>query len=125
MDVVISIKPKYVRQILTGAKTYEYRKTVPKQKFNRIYIYESAPIKKIVAWFTVKKIMKAIPADLWKSTFEQSGLEKAEFDNYFRDKEYAYALQIDEMHILEKPVNAEETVTPVLVPAWMKLPLPT
>lgn len=104
MDVLMSIKPKFVREILLGKKCYEYRKAVPKQKFDRVYIYESAPTKKIVACFTVKQILKDNPDEIWNLTYEQSGLSKDEFDKYFFGKKYAYALQIAELHVLDKPI---------------------
>lgn len=105
MDVLMSIKPKFVREILLGKKCYEYRKAVPKRKFDRVYIYESAPTKKIVAWFIVEQILKDYPDKIWSLTHEESGLSKDEFDNYFLGKEYAYALHIAELHVLDKPID--------------------
>ena len=43
--------------------------------------------------------------EIWKRTYLCAGLTKDEFDKYFLDHEYAYALQISELHIFEKPID--------------------
>jgi len=52
MNVILSIKPEYVRKILTGEKKFEYRKRIWKDKVKKIYIYSSRPEKKLHAIFT-------------------------------------------------------------------------
>ena len=47
--VLMSIKPEFVDAILTGKKKYEYRKVKCKQPIDRIVIYSTSPIMKIVA----------------------------------------------------------------------------
>ena len=108
MDVIISIKPQYVKRILDGIKNFEYRKSVPKQRFNRVYIYESAPTKKIVAYFKVKRIFSASPNAIWNDTFGQSGLSRKDFDSYFLGKENAYALEISELHVFKQPISPQK-----------------
>ena len=45
MDVLLSIKPRYVKSILEGGKRYEFRKTIFKnRKIDRICIYSSSPV---------------------------------------------------------------------------------
>jgi hypothetical protein len=52
--VLLSIKPKYVKSIIEGDKRYEFRKTIFKNReINRIYIYSSSPVKKIVGTFEI------------------------------------------------------------------------
>lgn len=41
--IFISIKPKYLRLIETGKKTYEFRNYYPKEKIDVLYVYESSP----------------------------------------------------------------------------------
>ena len=45
--ILISIKPKYVQDILLGKKLYEYRKRLPSD-VDAAIIYATAPVKKIV-----------------------------------------------------------------------------
>ena len=44
IDVVLSIKPKFVNLIKDGHKNYEFRKYSPKKGVDRIWIYTSSPI---------------------------------------------------------------------------------
>jgi hypothetical protein len=44
MDVLLSIKPKYVKPILEGEKKYEFRKVIFRNPaVSRVFIYSSAP----------------------------------------------------------------------------------
>ena len=43
--ILISIKPEYVKRILSGEKMYEYRKRVPAD-VKTVVIYATAPVKK-------------------------------------------------------------------------------
>jgi type I restriction enzyme S subunit len=55
MNVLLSIKPKYVELIKAGFKKYEFRRKISK-KFDgsKVYIYSTSPIKKIIGVFDVK-----------------------------------------------------------------------
>ena len=48
MKVALSIKPEYVAEIKAGRKRFEYRKAIFKQKVEKVYIYGSAPVSKVV-----------------------------------------------------------------------------
>ena len=52
--ILLSIKPRYVEQILAGRKQVEYRKRIPQEDgVRQVLIYASHPLKKVVAEFTV------------------------------------------------------------------------
>lgn len=46
--ILLSIKPEYAEKILEGTKKFEYRRIIPKQNVDKIIIYESAPVSKVV-----------------------------------------------------------------------------
>lgn len=50
MDIILSIKPKYAYLILSGEKTIEVRKVFPKKEIERIYLYSSSPVQKVVGY---------------------------------------------------------------------------
>ena len=61
-DVILSIKPKYVQSILSGEKQYEFRKAIFKNRtIDRVFIYSSAPVKRIVALFEIGTILEDHP----------------------------------------------------------------
>lgn len=82
-SIILSIKPKYVKKILSGKKKYEFRRVVPKKKIDNIYIYASYPICKVVAKVTMTRIITAEHCVLWDVTKERCGITREEYDKYF------------------------------------------
>ena len=107
MNVLLSIKPKYVEEIRNGNKLYEFRKSLFKHRddLNLVYIYSSSPVKKIIGAFTIGDVVKGCPEDLWIKFKDVSGIEKEEFFKYFADKENGFAIKIEELDIFDKPID--------------------
>ncbi|MFX1477157.1 MAG: hypothetical protein ACFFCI_03395 [Promethearchaeota archaeon] len=114
MNVLLSIKPKYVEEIKNGNKRYEFRKTLcslkNRDKLEKIYIYSSTPIKKIVARFFVEEILEDHPKRLWNKCKGLSGIEKADFFKYFKNKESGLAIKISELKFFERPIEPEKII---------------
>jgi predicted transcriptional regulator len=116
MDVLLSIKPKYVKSIIEGDKRYEFRKSIFKnRKINRIYIYSSSPVKKIIGSFEVGGILEDHPVDLWANVKDYAGIDDRDFFSYFEGKSRAFAIEIQDLREFSTPVDPWETV-PGFVP---------
>lgn len=102
-DVLISIKPKYVEKILSRQKLFEFRTKVCKKKIERLYIYSSYPVKKVVGYAIVSKIICDTPENLWKQTADYAGISKIDYLYYFRNREMAFAYVLDEIKIFHTP----------------------
>jgi predicted transcriptional regulator len=61
-DIILSIHPKWAEKIYTGEKTVEVRKTRPTNwlSFPTVFVYETAPIKKITGLFKLDWIYPII-----------------------------------------------------------------
>ena len=107
MNVLLSIKPKFAAQILKGDKIYEFRKSKfnPKKKVNKVYIYSSGPVKKIVGSFRIGEILESTPADLWEKCNEFGGIEKPDFFKYYEQKKIGYAFKIKDLEVFETPID--------------------
>ena len=106
MNVLFSIKPRFVKEIVNGRKKYEFRKAVPKNKaIKNVYIYSSAPTQMIVAKFTPGQITCDTPEKLWSKFGEWAGIDKDEFFGYFQGKETGFAIAINDLDVFEKPVD--------------------
>ena len=101
--ILISIKPEHVQNILKGIKKYEYRKVVAKQDIFSIIIYETTPVKRIVAEAEIIHVLMCSPEELWKLTKEESGISKEFFDEYFEGKEIAYAYKLGKIKVYDEP----------------------
>lgn len=116
MDVLLSIKPKYVKSILEGEKKYEFRKAIFRNRsINRVFIYSSAPVKRIVALFEISRILEDHPAVLWDQVRDYAGINDTEFFSYFAGRERGYAIGIGKLREFDTPLDPWEEI-PGFVP---------
>ena len=105
--IVISINPIYVDSIIKGTKKYEYRTKITKENISGLIIYETFPIKKIVAEVEVVEVLQMHPNELWNLTNKYAGITKDDFNRYFRNREVAYAYKLGHITVFEKPLDLE------------------
>ncbi len=106
MNVLLSIKPKYVNAILNGKKEYEFRKVIFKEKnVEKVYMYSSSPVKKIVGVFIVGGIIEDHPKQIWKKCHSKSGIAKEDFFAYFNNHDKGYAIKIVDPKPIEGPID--------------------
>lgn len=110
MNAILSIKPQYVEEIKKGRKKFEYRKSVFKQKVEKVYIYASAPVSKIIGEFQPVDVIHGNPEEVWKKTKQYSGITEKFFKEYYRGRSVAYAIEIKNIRIYESPKNLPEGV---------------
>lgn len=106
--IIMSIHPTHVKKILDGSKLYEYRTRICKKNINKILIYCTTPIKKIVAEVEVITTFALEPQKLWNQTCNKSGISKVFFDKYFANRKIAYAYQIGKVTRFDKHIPISE-----------------
>ena len=100
---LFSIRPEYVEQIFNGTKRFEYRKQPNRTPINKILIYETSPIMKIVGEAEVEEVLVDTPEVIWEKTKEYSGINKKFYDQYFRKRDTAVAYQLKNVIKYETP----------------------
>ncbi len=106
MKALLSIKPEFVEKIFSGEKLFEYRKAIFKRpEVESVVIYSTMPEGKIVGEFKIGHILAKHPEDLWEHTKLSSGISKKFFDEYFINREVAYAIEITELKKYEEPID--------------------
>ncbi len=106
MNLILSIRPEYVREIMEGQKKYEFRRSIFKNReVKTIYIYTTSPVKKIEGRFSLGGIYEGHPKLLWRRYGAFSGLKKGSFFDYFRGTEHGYAIRIECLRRFKEPVN--------------------
>ena len=105
MNAILSIKPRFVEEIVAGNKRFEFRKSVFKQPVEKVYVYASAPISRIIGEFQPVDVITGVPGDVWKETNEFSGITKKFFDEYYRGRKTAFAIVIENFVKYEHQVN--------------------
>jgi type I restriction enzyme S subunit len=108
MNILLSIRREYTQKIFSGEKKYEFRKQIPTSLIKTVLIYECAPSKNIVGWFTVKRILSGSPKGIWKICKNSGGIGRKEYFAYCNGKRVIYALEIDRAFRFETPINPFE-----------------
>jgi predicted transcriptional regulator len=76
--VILSIHPKWAEKIYSGEKTIEWRTSFPKDFISfqtKVYLYETAPVKKITGVFFLESVLY-----LTTACFEK-GISQAHIEN--------------------------------------------
>lgn len=106
--ILLSINPEHVKNIFNGNKYYEFRKIECKRKVDKIIIYSTSPIMKVVGEADVEEILKATPEEVWKETQNKAGIDKKFFDKYYENKEYAIAYKLSKIKEYRVPKTLSE-----------------
>jgi len=110
MNVILSIKPKYVNEIVEGRKKYEFRKSIfSNDSVKNIIIYSSSPQKKIVGFFEIGKIISDHPERIWELTKGSAGISENDFFKYFAGSKIGYAIEIKKLEIFSIPIDPYES----------------
>ena len=111
MKVLLSIKPEFADKIFSGEKTFEFRKSIYKDKsVKTIVVYATQPIGRLVGEFDVAEIVSAPPERLWEITSEGAGISRQFFESYFDGRDRAFALQIENVIQYPEPVRPHEII---------------
>ena len=102
-NMLISIKPEYVKNIFNGSKKYEYRKIRCKQDIDKIIIYSTYPIMKVVGEAKVEKILEDSPDRIWDKTKKYSGIDLNFYQKYFKGRSKAIAYKLTNIKKYDSP----------------------
>jgi predicted transcriptional regulator len=106
MRVLLSIKPIHVANILSGAKTFEFRrKMFSRRDIKTVLIYCTRPVGRLVGEFDIVDILEDHPERLWLKTRSGSGISKEYYDGYFCGRTQAYALKIGAVRPFAEHIN--------------------
>ena len=111
MNVILSIRPIFCKMIFSGQKKYEYRKRVFKHiDIDKVYIYATKPICRIVGYFTIDEVIEDKKSYMWEKTHKDGGISKEFFDAYFKNCDMAHAIKIGEVVKLDNPIDPKKVI---------------
>jgi predicted transcriptional regulator len=111
MRVLLSIRPEHVDRILSGRKTFEFRRRLfARRDIRTVLIYCTRPVGQLVGEFDIAEILQDAPGALWRRTRDGSGITKAYFDAYFAGRSVAYALHIGAIRSFDPPIPPSEVI---------------
>ena len=100
--VLMSIKPQYANAIMHGSKKVEFRKQIFDVNVERVYVYASHPVKKLIGYFDVDHVICENPDKLWDDYNKVGCISKKDFVSYFNNCSYGYAIAVKEVHRFTK-----------------------
>ncbi|MDF2866198.1 MAG: hypothetical protein K0R72_1016 [Clostridia bacterium] len=106
--ILLSINPEYIENIFNGIKQYEYRKIKCRKDIEKIIIYSTYPVRKVVGEARVEKILGDTPNNIWKITEKYSGTSIHFYNEYFKGREKAIAYKLIDVKKYNKPKQLSE-----------------
>lgn len=107
MNIILSIKPKWAELIYSGKKTIEWRKSFPKRgNIECVYLYETAPVKKITGFFTLAEIKIYMLSDAFKQMkeiIEMGCVSVDDLQKYKGNRDCIYGWNIDKVTRFSEP----------------------
>ena len=107
-SILLSVNPEYVDKIFAGSKKYEYRKRLASKTVDKILIYSTAPIMKVVGEVQVIETISASPTALWECTKKFAGISRGKYRKYFKGCKVAYAYQLGQVIRYDPPKELGE-----------------
>lgn len=98
--IYLSIKPKFTKKIETGEKDHEFRKYIPKEAIDTLFVYETVPTCQLKYIIELGKIIK------YPDKINESGYGNVDFNAGLKQSKYAY--EIKHVDLLEKPICLKE-----------------
>jgi type I restriction enzyme S subunit len=108
--LLLSIKPRIIEEIVSGAKKFEFRKKLPDLRNIElgiekiILIYSSTPEQKIFGSFKARNFFVE-KFDVLMDEIGATEAYKERIFNYIQHKDVCYALEISELNFYKKPLS--------------------
>lgn len=103
--ILLAIQPEYVERILKKKKLFEFRKRLPKQPVDTVFIYCTYPVMKVVASVKVIDVIEGSPTAVWSKTKHAAGISRTRYRLYFKGAKRAYAYVLGEVNQFDTPVD--------------------
>ncbi|OUO86568.1 hypothetical protein B5F44_09690 [Gordonibacter urolithinfaciens] len=102
-SILISIKPEFAEKIFNGTKKYEFRKRGCRRPIQKLIIYATFPVMKIVGEAKVKGVIDDSPEEVWGITKSHAGISADYYYSYFDGKDKAVAYCLEGACLYDKP----------------------
>ena len=103
--VVMSVHPQFAEAIMDGRKKVEFRKRRLADDVTVVWVYATAPVRKVIGYFEVGTICTAKPTDLWRKFADVGCIDRADFDRYYADSHTGAGIGIRKAVRLHSPAH--------------------
>ena len=103
--VLLSVKPRFAEAILSGKKTFEFRRALfRREDISTVVLYASSPTRKVVGEFTIDEVLSLALDALWGATRAGGALDRDYFDQYFQGRTTGHALKVKRVRRYRSPL---------------------
>jgi predicted transcriptional regulator len=106
--ILLSINPEHVENILNGSKKVEYRKVKCRSDVDKILIYSTSPVKKVVGEVALLEVIEDLPNNVWRLTSQDAGITRSFFDKYYENKSKAFAFKLGKVTKYKEPFSLKD-----------------
>ncbi len=107
--IVLSLKPRFAEAILTGVKTVELRRTVPKIVVpTRALLYATTPVRALLGTCIITDVRSVGLTALWREYGARSDLRYHEFERYFDGVDVGTALVLAQPRAFGRRVSLKD-----------------
>jgi len=106
--MLLSINPEHVENIFKGIKKFEFRKIRCRSEVDKMLIYSTSPVMKIVGEAEIINVIEGLPADVWEQTENYAGINKSFFDQYYCGRSKAVAYHLGSVRQYAKPLDLSD-----------------
>ncbi len=99
--LLLSIKPRFARAIMSGDKLVEFRRGPYRGDVKVILVYATSPVQKLIGYFEVAFVEESSPTALWRKYRRLGGIEYGEYKRYYTGAQRAVAIGVGKVHRLE------------------------
>ena len=98
--LVLSVKPRFAKELLRGVKTVELRRVRPRRIRcgDYVLLYATAPKAVFAGFCRVAEIVFDSPVGLWPRVQDAAGITRREYFEYFRGADHAIGI------VVERPI---------------------
>ena len=109
-DIIISIRPEHVHNIMAGRKTVELRRRFPESVVmgGLMLIYSSSPEKALVGAARIENVRRMTPAGLWRAFREQVCVPRDFFNAYFAGADEGFGVVLGKAVRFDHPIPVSE-----------------
>ncbi|MCF6402568.1 ASCH domain-containing protein [Chitinophaga filiformis] len=106
--MLISIKPEFAEKIFNGEKSIELRKATPSvEPGDMVIVYCTLPVKAVIGYCRVEKILKMAPQQLWLEHQSRLGIDEKRFQEYYRNVNTAVGISLREICRLNDDISLD------------------
>lgn len=107
--LLLSVRPRYVEQILAGTKTAELRRVRPAVDAGaRVLLYASSPTMALLGSAIVQSVDVATVGAMWPRVRLSAGVSRAEYAEYFDGATSAIAIWLEDIRAFAQPITLAE-----------------